>query len=132
MRVAAAHSVSHVHIMTVPAMLPLLPGAMGVGFVDLGLAALVDRDADAAEPTVDGNAAVVRQVLAAEQRQRDAGELVEDHAVVHARRCPAEAVLEERARPRQIVDAEGEQADALFHAASLKVRLALLCPSAYI
>jgi len=38
MRVAAAHSVSHVHIMTVPAMLPLLPGAMGVGFVDLGLA----------------------------------------------------------------------------------------------
>lgn len=37
-RVAAAHSVSHVHIMTVPAMLPLLPGAMGVGFVDLGVA----------------------------------------------------------------------------------------------
>lgn len=37
-QVSAAHLVSHFHIMTVPALLPLLPAAMGVSFVDLGLA----------------------------------------------------------------------------------------------
>lgn len=37
-RVSIAHGVSHLHIMTVPAMLPLLPKAMDVGFVELGVA----------------------------------------------------------------------------------------------
>ena len=40
-QVAAAHFVSHVHIMAVPALLPLLPKAMGVGFVELGVAIAV-------------------------------------------------------------------------------------------
>lgn len=37
-QISAAHLVSHFHIMTVPALLPLLPAAMGVSFVDLGIA----------------------------------------------------------------------------------------------
>lgn len=37
-RVSTAHLISHLHIMAVPAMLPLLPRAMEVGFVELGLA----------------------------------------------------------------------------------------------
>lgn len=36
--VAAAHLVSHLHIMTVPAMLPLLPASMQVSFMELGVA----------------------------------------------------------------------------------------------
>lgn len=40
-QVAAAHFVSHVHIMAVPALLPLLPEAMNVGFVELGIAIAV-------------------------------------------------------------------------------------------
>lgn len=37
-QVSAAHLVSHFHIMTLPALLPLLPVAVGVSFVDLGIA----------------------------------------------------------------------------------------------
>ena len=37
-QVSIAHLVSHLHIMAVPALLPLLPGAMQVGFVELGIA----------------------------------------------------------------------------------------------
>lgn len=37
-RISTAHLVSHFHIMAVPALLPLLPGAMKVSFVDLGIA----------------------------------------------------------------------------------------------
>lgn len=37
-QVSIVHLVSHLHIMAVPAMLPLLPGAMQVGFVELGFA----------------------------------------------------------------------------------------------
>src|SRR5690606_35396854 len=37
-QVSAAHLVSHFHIMTIPALLPLLPAALGVGFVELGFA----------------------------------------------------------------------------------------------
>lgn len=37
-QVSAAHLVSHFHIMTVPALLPLLPTIMSVSFVDLGIA----------------------------------------------------------------------------------------------
>jgi MFS family permease len=37
-QVSAAHLISHLHIMTVPALLPLLPGVMEVGFVELGIA----------------------------------------------------------------------------------------------
>lgn len=40
-QVAAAHFVSHVHIMAVPALLPLLPAIMGVSFVELGIAIAV-------------------------------------------------------------------------------------------
>ena len=37
-QVSGAHLASHLHIMTLPAMLPLLPDLLGVGFVELGLA----------------------------------------------------------------------------------------------
>ncbi len=37
-QVSAAHLVSHFHIMAIPALLPLLPGKMNVGFVELGFA----------------------------------------------------------------------------------------------
>ncbi len=37
-QVSAGHLVSHLHMMALPALLPVLPGAMGVGFVELGLA----------------------------------------------------------------------------------------------
>lgn len=37
-RVSMAHSVSHLHIMAVPALLPVLPDSMQVSFVELGLA----------------------------------------------------------------------------------------------
>lgn len=37
-QISAAHLVSHFHIMTIPALLPLLPSAMGVSYVDLGIA----------------------------------------------------------------------------------------------
>jgi FSR family fosmidomycin resistance protein-like MFS transporter len=37
-QVSGAHLVSHLHMMALPAVLPLLPGQMGVGFVELGLA----------------------------------------------------------------------------------------------
>ena len=37
-QVSGTHLVSHLHIMTLPAMLPLLPAQLGVGFVELGLA----------------------------------------------------------------------------------------------
>jgi MFS family permease len=37
-QVSTAHLVSHLHIMAVPAMLPLLPAAMQVSFVELGIA----------------------------------------------------------------------------------------------
>lgn len=37
-QVSIAHLISHLHIMTVPALLPLLPGHMQVSFVELGVA----------------------------------------------------------------------------------------------
>ena len=37
-RVSAAHFISHVYIMLVPALLPLLPAALGVSYVELGVA----------------------------------------------------------------------------------------------
>jgi MFS family permease len=37
-QVAAAHFVSHFHILTLPALIPLLPAHLGVGFIELGLA----------------------------------------------------------------------------------------------
>lgn len=40
-QVAAVHFVSHVHIMLIPALLPVLPSLLGVGFVELGVALAV-------------------------------------------------------------------------------------------
>ncbi len=37
-QVSGAHLVSHLHLMALPAVLPLLPGQLGVGYVELGLA----------------------------------------------------------------------------------------------
>lgn len=37
-RISGVHLVSHLHLLTLPVMLPLLPAQMGVGFVELGLA----------------------------------------------------------------------------------------------
>lgn len=37
-QISAAHLVSHLHIMAIPVLLPLLPAVMGVGFVELGVA----------------------------------------------------------------------------------------------
>ncbi|WP_296573036.1 MFS transporter [Phreatobacter sp.] len=37
-QVSLAHLVSHVHIMTVPALLPLLPGHFGSSFIEIGVA----------------------------------------------------------------------------------------------
>ena len=37
-RVSTAHAVSHLHIMAVPAMLPLLPQALNTSFIELGFA----------------------------------------------------------------------------------------------
>ena len=37
-QVSTAHLVSHLHIMTIPAMLPLLPSLMGVSFTQIGIA----------------------------------------------------------------------------------------------
>ena len=38
MQVSAAHFISHVFIMLIPALLPLLPAALGVSYVELGVA----------------------------------------------------------------------------------------------
>lgn len=40
-QIAAVHFVSHVHIMLIPALLPVLPGLLGVGFIELGVALAV-------------------------------------------------------------------------------------------
>lgn len=37
-QISSAHLVSHFHIMTIPALLPLLPKVMGINYVDLGMA----------------------------------------------------------------------------------------------
>ena len=37
-KVSTAHAVSHIHMMVIPAMLPLLPQVMGVNFIELGIA----------------------------------------------------------------------------------------------
>jgi MFS transporter, FSR family, fosmidomycin resistance protein len=39
--VSVAHLVSHIHIMTLPALIPLLPKHFGVGFVEIGVALTV-------------------------------------------------------------------------------------------
>ncbi|MBS7697613.1 MULTISPECIES: MFS transporter [unclassified Chelatococcus] len=40
-KVCMAHFVSHFHIMTLPALIPLLPAHFGVGFIEIGLALTV-------------------------------------------------------------------------------------------
>lgn len=40
-QISMVHLISHLHIMTIPALLPLLPDAMGVSFMQLGLALAV-------------------------------------------------------------------------------------------
>ncbi|MDR3361771.1 MAG: hypothetical protein LBO64_02865 [Desulfovibrio sp.] len=37
-QIALVHMLSHMHVMTVPSLLPLLPASISVDFVELGLA----------------------------------------------------------------------------------------------
>ena len=58
---------------------------------------------------------ILKSQLRLEQRQRDAGQLVEDNAVGCILGDPPQALFVEPSRPLEIVDAEGDQADALLH-----------------
>lgn len=37
-QISAAHLVSHFHIMTIPALIPLLPAGLGISYIDIGIA----------------------------------------------------------------------------------------------
>ncbi len=83
--------------------------------VDIGDAALVHGDGDPAEGAVDGVAGVGGEIGAPEQSESDHGQMVERDLVVHGVWVSSQALLEETPGVREIVDAKGDEADALVH-----------------
>src|SRR6266540_1708734 len=88
--------------------------------VDLGRRADVVRKGDTAESAPVLDTAVGRELLPAPERENHPARLKEDDVVLGTRiRVPAEPLVEPP-RPREIVNAERDQADPLLHPPKLR------------